>query len=450
MSKTAKKKSRAKRPPWQDNRVLMALSLGLAIIVWIVFASVNSGMEEHTIKNVRVVIDLTSTTAEELELKPFFPSPTGQEEIFVEVVVMAPRYDIPTPEDFDAKLKVDTVNRADDYSLEVLVSHAQSADKSRFEIKDYYVGGVKGRKLVNVAFDYERTLPFELIPVVEGNTEVPEGFYKGDLMLSKKFVSITGPQLKLSKIAAVTAKIVVDKPLKDTVVFDNIELTPLDANGNAIQHYLTVEGDVSATLPIWELATLKPMVDFLGAPESYYATPLRYTITPNTVQAALPSAGITDDQSYSVGAVDFAELSPTHTTKTFPASDLKQVTFLDETESFNVRVDMSGLEERTLTLPAANIKLAEPTDANAKPAALAAQFYDVLQVTVVGTPEVLDELTSANLQGEAVLSVDAAAGQKALEVRIRAVQTTPEGKTEPHPDCWVYGTYTVTTTLTEE
>jgi len=448
-SKTTGPRNGAKRPPWQDNRVLMAVSLGLSIIVWVVFASVNSNMEEHTIQNVRVDIDLSGTTAEELDLKPFFPSPTGQEEIFVDVVVMAPRYDVPAPEDLDAKLKVDSVNRADDYSLAVQVSRAQSSNKSRFEIKDYYVGKVKDRKLVNVAFDYERTLPFELIPVVEGNVDVPEGFYKGDLMLSKKFVSITGPQQKLAKIAAVTAKIVVDQPLKDTMEFENIEITPLDAAGNAIPHYLTVEGDVSATLPIWELATLRPMVDFLGAPESYYATPLRYTITPNTVQAALPSASIAANQSCSVGAIDFAALSPGHNTKTFSASDLKQVAFLDGTEKFTVWVDMSGLEARAMTLPAANIKLAEPAKPDANTAAFTAQFRNDVQVTVVGTPEALDELTAENLQGEAVWNSDTPAGQTVLDMRVRVVEPTADGKADPHPSCWIYGAYTVAANLTK-
>ena len=449
-AKTAGQSNGGKRPPWQDNRVLMAVSFGLAVIVWIVFASVNTGMEEQTISNVRVNIDLTGTTAEELNLQPFFPSPTGQEEIFVTVMVMARRYDKPTAEDLSAKLVVDSVNRADDYSLAVLVSHAPSVDKSRFEIKDYYVGGVKGRKLVNVAFDYERTLPFELIPVLEGNTDVPDGFYQGDLMLSKKFVSITGPQQKLAKVAAVTAKIVVDQPLKDTEVFENIEIIPLDADGNAIQHYLTVEGDVSATLPIWELVELKPMVDFLGAPESYYATPLRYTITPNTVRAALPSASISADQSYSVGAIDFAALSPGQSTKTFFASDLKQAAFLDGTETFTVRVDMSGLEARTMTLPAANIRLAEPKpDTGAANAAFTARFRESVQVTVVGTPEMLDELTAENLRGEAIWGSNAAAGQNDLELRGHVVETTAEGKAEPHPACWVYGTYTITANLTE-
>ena len=449
MSSSAKQKPRTKRPPWQDNRVLMAVSLGLAIITWIVFASINSGMEEQLVENVRVNIDLTGTTAEELDLKPFFPSPTGQEEIFVDVIVMAPRYDKPTAENLNAKLEVDRVNRADDYSLAVQVSHAPSTDKSRFEIKNYYVGKVKDRKLVNVAFDYERTLPFELIPVVEGNVDVPEGFYKCELMLSKKFISITGPQQKLGKIAAVTAKIVLDKPLKDTVVFENIEIIPLDAGGNPIQHYLTVEGDVSATLPIWELATLKPMVDFLGAPESYYATPLRYTITPSTVQAALPGASIAADQSYSVGAIDFSSLSPGHNTKTFSAGDLKQVAFLDGTEKFTVWVDMSGLEARAMTLPAANIKLAEPAKPDANTAAFTAQFRNDVQVTVVGTPEALDELTAENLQGEAVWNSDTPAGQTVLDMRVRVVEPTADGKADPHPSCWIYGAYTVAANLTK-
>jgi len=424
----------ARRQPWKNNRILIAASLVLGVIVWLVFAFVNSDREERTIHNVPLRYDLTGTMASQLNLQPFFPSDVNPEDIRISVVVSARRYDTVTWQDISAQLIVENVNMAGDYSLGVRPTYARPGDEARFDIKNYYIGGITTQKFLAVSFDVERTLPFELIPTVIGEVKVPEGFHAGDLMLSKKYVSITGPQRKLANISEVRAETVVKEPLEKTTEYNKISIVPVDADGNPIPQFLVIEGDVNATLPVWEIAQLHSMVDFLGAPEAYYANPLRYTVTPSSVQAA--SAGIAPDHSLRVGTIDFAALSPGDNTKTFLAKDLTQIAFLDGTEAFVAWVDMTGMAERTLRLPADNITLSGKTKA---------RLRDVQRVTVVGPADDLAELTPDNLAGEAIMAENTAAS--ALEVRVRVVQTNQDGKEEAHPSCWVYGKYTVSAAL---
>jgi len=428
----------ARRQPWKNNRILIAVSLVLGVMVWLVFAFVNSDREERTIHNVPLQIDLTGTMASQLNLQPFFPIDMNPEDIRVSVVVSARRYDTVTWQDINARLVVENVNMAGDYSLAVQPTYARPGDEARFDILNYYIGGVTNQRVLAVAFDFERTLPFELVPTVIGDVEAPEGSHAGELMLSKKYVSITGPQRKLASIAEVRAEIEVKEPLKETAVYNNIRIVPVDAEGNPIPQFLVIEGGVNATLPVWEIAQLRSMVDFLGTPEAYYANPLRYTVSPSSVRAA--SANIPPDQTLRVGTIDFATLSPDDNQKSFQASELTQIAFLDGTEAFTAWVDMAGMAERTLRLPADNITLAGKTN-------LTARLRDVQRVTIVGPEDIVAELTPDNLAGEAVVPADANTGANALEVRVRVIQTNPEGEEEAHPTCWVYGKYTVNATL---
>ena len=436
---------KTKRPPWQDNRALIIVSLVLGVIVWLVFAFVNGDREDHLIRNVPLQpIDLTGTIADDLNLQPFFPGDIHPEDIRVSVVVSARRYDNITWEDVNAQLSVEDVNMAGDFNLRVNVTHARPGDVSRFEIKNYYIGGVTSQKVLGVVFDVERTLPFELVPTVIGEVQVPEGSHAEELMLSKKYVSITGPQRKLASIARVLAEIEVKEPLEETAVYKDIKITPVDANGNAIPQFLVIEGSVNATLPVWKIATLRSVADFVGAPEAYYASPLHYTITPSAVRAA--SANIEPDQSFSVGTIDFASLSPGSHTKTFLAKDMTQIAFLDGTERFTVRVDLAGMAERALRLPAGNITPVQESDDTPK---YTASFRDIQTVTVVGPEDILAELTPENLAAEAVVTDGALPGANSLEARVRVVQANPGGETTAHPSCWVYGKYTVSAVLSE-
>ncbi|MDR0530843.1 MAG: hypothetical protein LBG83_02095 [Oscillospiraceae bacterium] len=435
------KEDQAKHPFRQGNRLLALISLALGFITWVVFAMVNGDTRDQTVHNVPVHIEMTGTVAGDLGLKTFFPTASSAENITVSVVVHAKRYDTIAKEDLNAQLMVSDVDRAGDYNLGVRITPAKAGD-TRFEIRSYSVGGVEGHTTIAVGFDYERTLSFELSPVINGAVTVPDGYYAGDVMLTKKFVSITGPQRKIAEIAGVKAEIMASGLLKETTTFegDGVRITPVDAAGNAVPQFLTIDGggDLKATLPVWKQATLRTTIDFLHVPQAYLSQPLPFRMKPESVRAALDEerANIAQEQGYAVGTIDFAALAPNRNAVTFQAAELTQIAFLDSTSEITATVDLTGFSTRTMTLPGGNIEVDSAPDAPG----YEGTFSSVRNVVVVGPEESLASLTAERLSGKAMVDSSASAGRAILPVTI-AVDSD---------DCWVYGTdYKANGTLRE-
>ena len=415
----------------QDQRVLFTLSVFLAAVVWLVLAIVNGDEQEKTIEKVPVRADFSGTVAEELGLRPFWSGPlTDPNQLAVTVVVNCKRYENITADTLEAVLVTGSEFSAGEHTLSIRVAAKREADQDRFTI----VSVTPDSTLLY--FDHERTVEFELTPELLGALQVEEGFHAEDVKFSKKNVSVSGPARLVDAITAVRAEIPLDEePYNDTVIFPNVDIVPVDINGDT-SPYLTVEkGDpeINATLPVWKRATLTPAVGFLNVPVAYLSAPLPVTVSPVSVRAALPEERIAENLRYTVGEIDFRKLAPGKNRFTFPAEELKEIRLFDGPEAFTAVVDLDGFAMETFALPGARIKLQAGEG-------FIASFGDITAVTVVGPPEVLEGLTSNDLTGEVTLSEDAQPGRVSLPVTVRV----------DREDCWVYGEYSTRVTLTEE
>jgi len=415
----------------RDQRVLMGISLLLAMVVWLMLAVINGDEQELTIANVPVGADFSGTVAEELGLEPFWSGPlTDPAQLTATVVVRCKRYESITADTLEAVLVTGNEYTAGEHSLAIRVGPKRQADRERFTIVSVTPGSVP------LYFDHPKTLEFELTPAVIGDIAVAEGYHAEDVLLSKKSVSISGPARLMDAIAAVKAEITVDKTYNETTVFQDVPIVPVDRHGDT-SPYLTVEGgapEVNATLPVWKRATLYPAVDFQNVPGAYLSAPLPVTVNPAAVRAALPESRIADDLRYGVGVINFQALSPANNRFSYPAQDLKEVRLFDEIQSFTAIVDLTGFDTARFTLPGAQAALPSDSGFNAR-------FEDVNNVVVIGPADVVSALTPFDLAGEAELPEDARPGYTALPVSIRV---------KNREDCWVYGEYTIRTTLTAD
>ena len=410
-----------------DQRFLLVLSLFLAVIVWVVFVVLNGEDQESVIDNVPVRVNYEGSIAERLDLKPFWSDMgTDLDKLTVSVTVMCPPYESITANDLVAELMINNVNSTGEYTLDIRVTPKRPQDRNRFTIdNDSVTPGA-----VSLYFARERALTFNLEPFVEGEILVPDGYYAGDILLSRLSVSIKGPASYVNAIAQVRAVIPAQGVLGETALLENIEIVPVDIYGDT-PPFLTVEaleGGVSATVPVWKIATLRPVLDFSGVPLGYLNAPPRYSIAPASVEAALPEVvleGLTPGGAYSVGIVSFRDIAPGHNTFTFLAEDLKEIVFLDDIRTFTAEVDMTGMDTVKLTLPGSAVKAAGPDDQT--------RFRDVADVIVVGPADVVKALHPGDLKGLAELPEEIAPGAS-CPVTITL---------EDYEDCWVYGEYQV-------
>jgi len=413
----------------RDQRVLMGISLLLAIVVWLVIAVLTGNEIDRTIENVPVRADFSGTVAEELGLVPFWSGPlTDPGKLTVTVVVRCKSYEKISADTLEAVLVTGNEYTAKEHLLAIRVAPKKAADRDRFEIVSVTPASIP------LYFDIERTREIELTTVLLGEAHVPEGYHAEGVILSKKKVSVTGPATLVDAIAAVNAQVVLDKTYRETAVFEDIAIIPLDHSGNT-SPYLTVEGgspEVNATLPVWKRASLFPVVNFQNVPGAYLSASLPVKLDPGAVSAALPEARIPPDLFYSVGTINFQALSPATNRFRFPVDDLKEIRIFDETDAFTAVVDMEGFDTAKLTLQAAQVE-ALPNGR------FSARFDSVGNVTVVGPAEVVSDPALA-LAGVVEIPEDARPGNVRLPVTIRVID---------REDCWVYGEYTVRVTITE-
>jgi len=433
MSEEAKNKEKNGRMHsfLRDRRVLMGISLLLAVAVWLVLAVTNGEPEDREIPGVPVHAVFSGTVAEELGLEPFWSGPlTDPDNLTVTVVVRCRRYENITAENLNAVLVTENVSTAGEQSLTIRVSHKKDADRERFTIEDVTPNSVP------LYFDKPKSLVFELTPVPLGKIDVAEGYDAQEVLLSKKSVSITGPAALVNAITAVRAEIEPEGTYRETAVFENIKIVPVDSGGNS-SPYLTVEEgnpQVNATLPVWKRTTIYPAVDFnKNVPGAYLSAPLKVTVTPAAVRAALPEDNLAEDLRYSVGEIDFRALSPANNRFNFPVQDLKAIRLFDDVTAFTAVVDLTGFDTQRFTLPGAQVE-ALPQDR------FAASFEDINNVVVVGPAEIVAALTPFDLTGEVELSDDLRPGRATLPLTIRVNRE----------DCWAYGEYTVKAILREE
>ncbi|MDR1927492.1 MAG: hypothetical protein LBQ33_02500 [Oscillospiraceae bacterium] len=417
----------------------MLFSLFLAVWVWIVVVMVNGEEAQRMITKVPVRVDFTDTISERLGLQPFWPGQGGASaELTVDVTIRGKKYEISastvSAEDLEAVLVTSEVNTVGEHVLEIRVSPRRSSLSGNFEIVSV------SQDSVRVFFDHLKTAEFELEPSAAGKITVPEGYYADVPMLSQKSVTISGPSTEVNNIKHVKAQFTVDAQLTKTTTVYDATVLPVNEYGDNLFLYLSFEESVSelkATIPVWKRSKLTPGVSFQNAPSAYLSKPLRVSVQPGSVNAALPEGSIPQDGVYNVGMIDFHQLSLSNNTFRFSAEELKEIRFFDNVTSFTAQVDLTGMEEKTLTLPASVIA------ASFAPGApkLGAAFGDVSNVRVIGPAQVVRALDAAALSGEVLFSEETQPGSTRQPVSIRV---------KNREDCWIVGEYTAACILTEE
>jgi len=408
---------------FSDKRFLMILSLFLAVVVWIVFVITYGEDQEIVIHNVPVKVNWEGTVAEQLNLKPFWSAAAMDlDNLTVSVTVTCKPYESIRAGDLEAVLLTGNVNASGEHTLPIQVAHRRAQDRGRFQID---INSITP-PAVPLFFAQLKTLDFPLETVIDGEIRVPEGYYAADILFSQRSITISGPAPYVNAITQVNAVITTSELLRETKKFEGVPVVPTDIYHDT-PPFLTIEGgaEVDATVLVWKRAALRPALDFSNVPGAYLSRPPAYTISPSSVQAALPEATLDalSGSFYSIGTINFQQLAPGESTFTFTAADLKEIVFLDKTAKFTAEVDMTGMGSVRLTLPGSAVQPAPDTPAEGL------RFRDVPRVTVVGPAESLRSLRPEDLYGLA----DIAEGESEHPVAVHVNNDA----------CWVYGEYTV-------
>jgi len=422
-------KPRAKRPPaqpslLQNKRFVMGLSLFLAIIVWVIFAVIEGEEQERTII-VPVQPIRMEGVAEDIGLQPFWLNPAfNPHEFTIEITYRSKRYEVVTAEDFEAVFDTRGVHTVGAFSLPIRVS------SERFEFEDRH-------RTLSLFFDHYSENTFDLELVIDGDIEVPDGFFAAEPLLLTRRVKVSGPRSFVRDIDRVKAILGIEDVLEETTEFEFLEIIAVNQFGDELS-YLTIEDgtpEVSAVIPVWQRATLQSAAAFIDMPGAYQGNGnvLRYTMAPASFDAALPEAAIPESNGFIVGEIYARELSPANNKFTFSAGALTEIHFFETITEFTVEVDMSGMDTVRLDLPGEQVALPEGSG-------FTGTFRSITGITIVGPADIVNELTPGDLSGIVT----------AEELSADANQRLPVAIMIDRDDCWVFGEYIAQGTLRVE
>lgn len=333
-----------------NNRVLMVLSIVIAFVLWMWVAVEKSPEVQKVITNVPVQIDLTNSIPEQLNLQIF-----GETQYNVDVTVTGKKYVLSNLDKDDIIVEANT-NYVDSPGTKTL----QLRISPKNESGDFDISSVSAT-YIEVFFDTYKEIEMPLTSDIVSSLDsiVEKDCLMGDIVLSKGTVMVSGPATEINRITSVKAVANVDSVLTKTTTFDpRIELVtgdgiPLD--------YSTVnfgENDITMTVPVLKVVTLPTSIEFKNVPPYFLSNPLPYSISPASVNVAIPIEAIETTKSFVVDTIDFADITNSYNTFNVEASSINSYKIMDTTiKRFKIKIDASDFSSKTITVPGSSIQL---------------------------------------------------------------------------------------------
>lgn len=414
------------RQLFSNTKFLVVFSILVAFIFWIVVALEYAPVIENEIKDIPVKIDMNNSVPDKLGLQIF-----GQSDYTINVTVRGNRYivggDLLTADDFEATAQTAYVDSAGKHSLVVKVT-AKDANA------DYEIIS-KSTDYIEVYFDKYAEKEVEVTPRIiselDDYTADDYMFDKADIIYETKTVKVSGAQTEVNSITAAYADIPIEKKLTQS---ETIDASVVLSNGSDLDSkYVKINGEsrltVPVTLPVYKMQTSAVSVSFKNTPSDYINSPLLYSISPSRVRVAVLQNGSDTTNSLEIGTIDFANITPSNSSFTFLASNVKTAKFLDGTTSFSVEVNTDGLSTKKFEPNINSIMITGGSGVSAGNVDLSS----IGSVTVVGTQTALASVNANMLEVNINLTnIKLEKGENTVPVTV----TLKNSK-----NCWVSGSY---------
>ena len=410
---------------FENNHFVQIFSILAAIVAW--FAVMISLKPESNvvINNVPVTINYEGSIPQSLGLQQI-----GDSEIMVTVYVTgkSSKFHRLTADDFSASISLNSVNKAQSYTLPIEVTKKDNDP-------DYRITGIS-ESTATLTFDKIVSEQFTL-EIQTPNLSAADGYIMQQPYANEENILVTGPQTLVERIAS--CSVTVDT--EDKNMTDSLQLTAspvlLDRNGAPVSsEYLTVEpGNVEITIPIYKTKEMALSVEFVNTPKGFPLDELEYTLSQDTILVAAAPDIIDNQDEIVIGPIDFRSIDIGREFTldvTLPAG----FTNMESVASVTVTFPQDGFTARTYSIPQSNFvleNLPAGYDVSIVPQALS-------NVKIVGEDSVMETLSADDLVVTVDLSqVTLEKGQYTISARVYCQDGVL---------AWAVGDYTTTVNLT--
>ena len=209
---------------------------------------------------------------------------------------------------------------------------------------------------VDVVFDVveEKTLP---VTATTNYLRIADGYILYSTEVSKETVTLSGPSSELSKVATCTAEASYNSELTESVTL-NTPLRFYTSGGKEVKFQYTTmeESNVDVTLQVYKTATLPVKVNFINAPRGFDNSVLSYALSCKQLKVAGPAEKIDALSTLSIGTIDLSTFSLNKVYE-MPIELPTDIYLLDNISTITVSFDCSGLETKTMNLPASCVQV---------------------------------------------------------------------------------------------
>lgn len=414
----------------RNNRILMVLSLLISFGLWIWVAVEKSPVVQNIISDVPINLDLTDSVPEQLGLQIF-----GDKDFKVDVTVSGKKYILASLDKSDITVTAVT-NYVDSSGTKTLQLKYAVADGS----EDFDIISLS-KSYIEVYFDMPKQveLPLQAEFTSDINSLIPENCILGDIVFSKPTVNVSGPASEINRINKVVANVnLTEKLEKNTTLVPEIKFVTEDGSKLVYSEIDAESRDITMSIPILKKVTLPTSVTFKNAPANFASDPLKYTISPNRITAAVPIDLADTLKSIPIAVIDFADITKGINVFNISSSDIADIKVIPATASkFRVTVDASSMSAKTVTVPASRVRVTNSLD---KYSIKNVDSGD-LTFTLVGEKDALESINADSI----VLNADLQSIKIDENVNsLPVIASVTSGK------CWVHGRNDVKVSVSEK
>ncbi len=332
-----------------NDKLMMVVSLVLAVVIWVAVVYGPSNAEQRVITGVPVSITLNDYASKTLNLRI-----TNGAEATATVTVHGLRSVVGALTPQDITVTADTGNVISEGTYTLPLRAVSSGDYSIVSV----VGTDGNNDSVTISCDSWREASFPVEVEMSGlQVTDTEQFQFGTPSVSgdaikKGKITVSGPRTDIHRIQTVLAVIEEEKTIDEAAVFE-ATLQARDEDGQLVESvsFLGAEdGKVSVTVPVmvYRKVTLKPLT--LHTPKGYEGKKDLISVTPATVELwGVPSE--VDEYITSIQEqirVDFDSLTNENMTREITLETVEGIRPVNGSEIITVKVGLSGIAKRTM------------------------------------------------------------------------------------------------------
>ncbi len=361
-----------------NNRIVLAVSLIVAIIIWGYVIVFQNNSYSTTISNVEIDLNYSQNNYENLGLDVVSMSVNS-----VNVKISGARGVVAevSKEDIVVYPYITGIDSAGNYEFALTAENLSP-------LKDYSIDSLSTDSVI---IYLDKIITKEIpITIDLSNIAVAEEFLVGVSFTNPQTISITGPEYKVETVTQAVAKADRDYELSQTTSMPaNLKLYD-ELDTEISKELLTFSNEeVEITVPVLKELILPVVVEYTNVPKDFDTSIFNLNLSPTQVNVAVPANVATSVDEYVAGYINIEEIE-------FDKDYLFEITYpegyltLDTNVAVRASISQSNISFKTIDVTQITII----NDANEEIELLT---QEINSVTVVGTTSAIDSLSGTDV-----------------------------------------------------